>query len=240
MKIGFGIFCFGDDYYYKGAYDKAKNILDYGYECYILTENPDYFKDLRLYDNIIPYYRAYKSYHDKLILPRHILKDNDICILLDADLDISDFTFLEDLREFPFKDGISYVDVLLNHPEKKECVKELNLCSRDWDEYREYCEKICPQFKSFKLIWEYFLVINKNGFNSDFYLHYDKLQIKKECCHLFQYKDVNAPGEGISITISSILSNTSIDRDLNLYNIIKDKIKSVSSRFTCPNCPSCI
>lgn len=228
-KIGFGIFCFGEDYYYNGAYDKAQHIIDSGYKCYILTEEPDYFKYLSV--NIIPYYRSYKSYHDKMILPRYILNDCDICILLDADLEIKDYSFLNDLRDYKFKDGISYIDVLLNHPEKKECVKELNLCSRDWDEYREYCEKICPTFKSFKLIWEYFLVINKNGFNLDFYLHYDKLQIKKECCHLFQYKDVNAPGEGISITISSVLSNTHIDRDLDLYNILKDKMSSVSTRF---------
>lgn len=232
MKIGFGIFCFGDEYYYKGAYDKAQHIIKSGYECYILTENPDYFKDISYFLNIIPYYRSYKSYHDKMILPKHILNECDICILLDADLEIKDYSFLDDLRDYKFKDGISYIDVLLNHPEKKECVKELNLCSRDWDEYREYCENICPQFKSFKLIWEYFLIINKDGFNSDFYLHYDKLQIKKECCHLFQYKQVNAPGEGISITISSVLSNTNIDRDLDLYNILKDKMISVSTRFT--------
>lgn len=232
MKIGFGIFCFGDDCYYKGAYDKAQHIIKSEYECYILTENPDYFKGISYLLNIIPYYRSYKSYHDKMILPKHILNDCDICILLDADLEIKDYSFLDDLRDYKFKEGISYIDVLLNHPEKKECVRELNLCSRDWDEYREYCENICPQFKSFKLIWEYFLIINKDGFNSDFYLHYDKLQIKKECCHLFQYKQVNAPGEGISITISSVLSNTSIQRDLILYELLKDKMISISTRFS--------
>lgn len=239
MKIGFGIFCFGEDYYYKGAYDKLIHILNAGYDCYVLTETPDYFKHLPNI-NIIPYYREYKSYHDKMLLPRYVLKDCDICILLDADLEISDFSFLDDLRNFNFKNGISYVDVLLNHPERKECVRELNLCSKEWDEYREYCEIICPEFKSFKLIWEYLLVINKEGFNSNFWLHYDKLQIKKECCHLHTCKRVNAPGEGISITISAILSNTNIERDLDLYNIIKDKLKSVSSRFTqFPKCPKC-
>lgn len=230
--IGFGIFCFGEDYYYKGAYEKAQQIIDAGYECYILTETPSYFKDISNSLKIIPYYRSYKSYHDKLILPRYILKDSQICILLDADLEIKDYSFLEDLRHYDFKEGVSYIDVLLNHPERKECVKELNLCSREWDEYRSYCEHICPQFKTFKLIWEYFLVINKNGFNSDFYLHYDKLQVKKESCHLLMNNKVNAPGEGVSITISSVLSNTNIQRDLELYNIIKDKMSSVSTRFS--------
>ena len=230
MIIGFGIFCFGGDHYYKGAYDKAQHIIDAGYKCYILTENPDYFKDLACIT--IPYCRSYKSYHDKMILPRHILKDCDICILIDADLHVCDYSFLEILENFNYKKGISYIDVLLNHPEKKECVKELNLCSKEWDEYRLYCENVCPQFKSFKLIWEYFLVINKNGFNDDFYLHYDKLQIKKESCHLFERKDVIAPGEGVSITISAILSNIQIERDLELYNIIRYNLTSISSRFT--------
>jgi hypothetical protein len=233
-NIGFGIFCFGNDYYYKGAYDKITHILDSGYECYVLTENPDYFKDISDRLNIIPYYRSYKSYHDKMILPRHILKDCQFCILIDADLEIKDYSFLDDLRHYDFKDGISYIDVLLNHPERKECVKELDLESREWNDYNRYCQTICPTFKTFKLIWEYFLVINKDGFNPDFFQHYDKLQIKKESCYFDAQKDVNAPGEGISITVSSVLSNTPIQRDLVLYDLLKDKMKSISTRFSQP------
>jgi hypothetical protein len=232
--IGFGIFCFGDDYYYKGAYDKITHILDAGYDCYILTENPSYFNYISKHLTIIPYYRDFKSYHDKMILPRHILKYNQICILMDADLEIKDYLFLDDLRHYNFKDGISYIDTLLNHPERKEYVNELDLCSKEWNEYNRYSQIICPTFKTFKLIWEYFLVINKDGFNPEFYQHYDKLQIKKESCHLDDKKDVNAPGEGISISISSVLSYTPIQQDLVLYELLKDKMKSVSTRFSQP------
>jgi len=231
MKIGFGIFCFGEDYYYTGAYEKAQHIIDSGYECYILTENPDYFNSLSNSIHIITYNRAYKSYHDKLILPRHILKDCEICVLIDADLQINDYTFLEDLRDHDYMEGISYIDVLLNHPERKECVRELDLCSKEWNEYTLYCESIYPKFKTFKLMWEYFLVINKNGFNDKFYTFYDKLQIKKESCYLDVNKDVNAPGEGVSISISATLSNTTIQRDFSLYGKLKDKMTSDSRRF---------
>jgi len=177
MKIGFGIFCFGRNYYYRGAYNKAKKILESNHNCYLLTENPNFFKDLSNV-HIIPYYRTYKSYYDKMILPKHILNDCDICILMDADLEIKDYSFLDDLRDYNFREGISYIDVLLNHPERKEYVGELNLYSSEWNEFRIYCENIFPDFKNIKLMWEYFLVINKKGFSFDFYSHYDKLQIK--------------------------------------------------------------
>ena len=230
-NIGFGIFCFGRDYYYKGAYEKINKILDAGYDCYVLTENPDYFKDIECL-NITPHYRSFKSYHDKMILPKIVLKDCDICILLDADLEIKDWSFLDDLRHYDFQEGITYIDVLLNHPERKECVKELDLCSREWNEYKNYCERMCPKFKTFKLIWEYFLVINKKGFNPDFYLHYEKLQIKKENSYLEPYKEVNAPGEGISISIAASLTNISLQRDMDLYELLKDKMASISTRFS--------
>ena len=42
-NIGFGIFCFGEDYYYQGTFDKIRNILNEGYHCYILTDTPDKF-----------------------------------------------------------------------------------------------------------------------------------------------------------------------------------------------------
>ena len=229
MKIGFGVFCFGDKVYYEGAYNKILNIIGSGYDCYVLTEDVNYFKDIDKL-NIISYLREYKSYHDKLKLPKYILNDCDVCILIDADLNINDYSFLDDLRHYNFKDGISYIDILLNHPERKECVRELNLSSVEWKNYTDYCDLIYTDFRDIKLIWEYFLVINKNGFNDDFYLHYEKLQIEKEKC--YSNNDVNAPGEGISMTISAFLSNIKIGRDIELYNKLKDNIFSVSSKFT--------
>jgi hypothetical protein len=45
-------------------------------------------------------------------------------------------------------------------------------------------------------------------------------------------KEVNGAGEGISIQISSKLSNSEIQRDLRLYEMLKDKMVSVSRRYT--------
>ena len=42
-KIGFGIFCFGDEFYFNGTLDKIKDILDNGYHCHILTDNVEFF-----------------------------------------------------------------------------------------------------------------------------------------------------------------------------------------------------
>ena len=44
-KIGIGIFCFGDDYYFKGTLEKIQHILNYGFSCFILTDEPDYFEN---------------------------------------------------------------------------------------------------------------------------------------------------------------------------------------------------
>ena len=107
--IGFGIFCFGEDYYYKGAIEKLKEILDYGYICYVLTEKPELFRNISSSLTIIPYFRSYKSYYDKMILPRQILKDFQICVLIDADTHIFDYSFLTSILDHDFKNGISYI-----------------------------------------------------------------------------------------------------------------------------------
>lgn len=231
--IGFGIFCFGDDYYYDGAYDKATHIMDAGYECYILTENPNRFKGISHFLEIIPYYRDFKSYHDKMILPQHILRDCQIALLIDADMDITSYDFLKSFKDFDYKDGISYGDVLTNHPSRLKQAKDVEMSQTEWLSYKNYATSICPSFPEFEMIWEYFLVINKDGFKSeDFYYWYEKLQIAKEFSELTMKKDVSGCGEGLSIQIASQLSKTPIQRDMNLYNLIKDNMKSVSRRFT--------
>lgn len=237
MKIGFGIFCFGDEYYFKGAVEKINKILNDGYHCYVLTDNVEFFdkKYTSSYTHIIPYYREYKSYHDKFILPKRILEDNDVCILIDADIHIKDYSFLNIFKKYNFKKGISYIDTLINHPLKREYVKEMDLSIPEWFEYKEYCELTYPNYKDLILFWEHFIIINKDGFNqSKFYENYDKLQITKEFCDLKTKKDVKGNGEGISISIASKLSNTNIEQDFVLSDLFKDNIVSISRKFTNP------
>jgi hypothetical protein len=235
-NIGFGIFCFGEEYYFNGTFDKIRNILNEGYHCYILTDTPEKFttKYSSSLLHIIQYDRTFKSYADKMILPKYILDKHNISILLDADTHVTDFSFLKELRTYKFNDGISYIDTLLNHKSKKKYIKELISIDRDeWNKYYGYANKICPNFTEYETIWEYFLIINKNGFNQErFYHYYEKLQIAKEFCDISLNKEVNGAGEGISVKISAKLSETKIERDLTLYEMLKDKMISVSKRYT--------
>ena len=237
-NIGFGIFCFGEEYYYKGTIDKINSILDKGYHCYILTEDTEYFtkKYTSPHLHVFVYNRSYKSYADKMILPKHVLKNHDICVLIDADTHIKDYSFLDDLRHFNFKGGISYIDTLLNHNARREFVRDLiNVNSDEWKPYVNYVTKLYPNYGDFNTMWEYFLVINKNGFNlNDFYYHYERLQLSKEYSDLSFKKEINGAGEGISIHVSGKLSNTNVERDMVLYELLKNKIISISRRFVRP------
>lgn len=234
-NIGFGIFCFGEEYYFKGTIEKINRILDSGYKCYVLTDQPDIFE--HSYNpnflTIIPYKRLYKSYYDKLVLPKYIFENHDIAILIDADTHIKDYSFLSLLKEYNFGPGISYVDTLANHPSKMEHVSDLDMSRTEWSAYKQYTETVDSEFAGYETIWEYFLVINKNGFNYDnFYLTFEKLQVIKEFCDITMDKKVNGAGEGISISASASVSGTPIRRDLFLYELIKDKMISVSRRYT--------
>lgn len=237
-NIGFGIFCFGEEYYYKGTIEKINNILNKGYHCYVLTEDTEYFtkKYTPSYLHVFEYNRSYKSYADKMILPKHILKNHDICILIDADTHIKDYSFLDDLRHFNFREGISFIDTLLNHNAKREFVRDLiNKDSSEWKPYVEYVSKIYPNYGDFVTMWEYFLVINKDGFHQkDFYNYYERLQVVKEYSDLNSTRDVVGFGEGISIQVSGKLSNTNVERDMELYELLKNKMTSVSRRFIRP------
>lgn len=238
-NIGFGIFCFGEEYYYKGTVEKINNILNAGYHCYVLTEDTEYFSKryTDTFVHIISYNRSVKSYYDKVILTKHILKNHDICILIDADAYIKDYTFLNELKEYKFKYGISYIDTLLNHSAKREFVKNLiNINNQEWQSYVRYVEKIYPNYGDLSTMWEYFLVFNKLGINQrNFYSCYEKLQIAKEFSDLFMNKKINGAGEGISIQISAKLSETDIQKDEELYVLLKDKIKSISKAHTPKN-----
>ena len=228
--IGFGIMCFGDDHYFQSAKEKEEKILQAGFDCTILTDNPPYFSG-----HYISYDREVKSYHDKMILPKDILLTRDICILIDADVRIDDYSFLNDLKTHKFKEGISYVDVLFNHPEKKRFTSELNLTIPEWKEYEKYAKSLLLNPKTFNylpLMWEYFLVINPLGSNlKKFYEIYERLQIAKEFCDLKTEKGVLGNGEGVSISVAAKLSNTPCLRDMELYDIIKDKMSNISRKW---------
>lgn len=235
-NIGFGIFCFGEEFYYKGAADKIKRILNEGYHCYVLTENPDYFNTRfsSMYIHTIQYDRSFKSYADKMILPKYILKQHQIAILLDADMDIKDSNVFKELKTYEFKDGITFIDTLINHKARRGFVKELiDPGNAEWTSYINYIKTIYPDYGELETMWEYFLVINKTGFNSEkFYKLYEKLQLAKEFSDLPLNKTVNGAGEGISIQISAKLSDSTIQKDIVLYEFLKEKIKSLSKIHT--------
>jgi len=237
-NIGFGFFCFGEEYYYKGTAEKINKILENGFHCYVLTENPEYFqkKYTPSFVHTIEYNRSFKSYADKMILPKYILKNHDVVVMIDADTHITDYSFIKDLKNYTFKPGISHTDTLENHKCKKAWVKDLIMANHpEWNSYHTYANKIYPNYGDFATIWEYFLVINKNGFNQDtFYQHYEKLQLAKEFSDLSMNKEINGAGEGISMQIAAKLSETEINRDLDLYDLLKDKMVSVSRRYTRP------
>ena len=232
-NIGFGIFCFGEDYYFRGTKEKIKQLLDVELSVYVLTDKPEEFT-LFPQVTIIRYDRHLKSYSDKMILPKYILKNHDICILLDADTHVTDYSFLESLKTYKFKNGITYIDTLLNHSAKKGIVKDLvNETNPEWKTYVEYAAKLYPPFFNFETMWEYFLVINKDGFDSDsFYYYYEKLQVVKEYSDLSLKKEVSGAGEGISIQISCKSANMEIQKDMDLYKLLEGKMISISRRHT--------
>lgn len=233
MKIGVGILCFGDEFYFNGTVNKLTNLLNHNVDCYVITDKPHYFSGLNV--DVIPYKREIQSYSDKLLLPKYVLEKNDVCIIVDADADIKDFSIFEKLKTYNFKPGITYIDTLLSHPTKKKLIGDINMKENEWREYQTYCKSILPTFNTHETIWEYFLVINKTDFNyKKFYYEYEKLQLIKEYCDLPYGKNVVGAGEGISILISSILSNTPIQRDEELYEMLKNNVISISKRHTKP------
>lgn len=227
-NIGFGIFCFGSELYYKGSVEKIKNILNSGFHCYVLTEDPGYFDQhiSSMYLHMIKYDRYFKSYSDKLILFKYILRQHDIGILIDADANITNYSFLDELKKYNFKYGISYIETLLAHSANKEFVKDLlNIQHQEWSSYDLYTKKLYPNYGELQTMWEYFLVINKIGFNEKrFFEHYEKLQIAKEFSDLGMGKEVNGAGEGISISVASKLSDSDLSYDLKLKEILKDNV----------------
>lgn len=225
--IGIGILCFGNDKYFEGTTQKIKHILNEGFIAYVLTDNTQYF-DERFSSNFvkcIPYLKSLKSYHDKLVLVKHMMKYHEISIILDADIEVLDWSFLRDLKTYDFKYGITYLETLKRQYEGKEWVKNVVLDHGEWNSYKRYVEKVYPTYGEHETIWEYLLIFNKIGFNYNrFFEHYEKLQLCKDFSDLELGKSVGGAGEGISIMVSSKLSGTDIQKDEQLFDLIKNKI----------------
>lgn len=227
MNKAFGILCFGDESYFKSTTVKINKILNRGLKVYILTDNVEYFNSQysETFVKVISYTRTFKSYHDKLILVKHMTKYHDISIIIDADLEITDWSFLDDLKTYEFKYGISYLENLKGHQNGKERVKDLVSDHGEWGSYKIYVNKVYPPYGELETIWEYLLIFNKIGFNSKFFEHYEKLQLCKDFSDLNFNKTVNGAGEGVSISIASKLSGTDIQKDTTLYDLLSNKLR---------------
>jgi hypothetical protein len=233
-NISFGIFCFGDEFYFKGTKEKIDKILSFGFKCYVLTDAPVNFEDYKTdLIEIIHHRRVLKSYHDKMILPKYMLDNHDIVIILDADNDIRDYSFLKIMKNYKFKKGISYISTLMDHRAKIETIKGIDMSHVEWKDYADYAESLIETFADYETIWEYFLVINKNGFNqNEFYSIFEKLQTTKENIDIINKKNILAAGEGISITIAAKKSESILSKDLILRELLKDKILPISRMNT--------
>lgn len=237
-NIGIGIFCFGDEHYFNFTKEKLDKFIEKEFKCYVLTDNPEFFKEYEQSINVILYDKENKSYHDKMLLPKYILKEQQIAIIIDADSYITDYSIIDDFRQYIFNVGISYVDTLLNHPARLVYNSNINYDELEWKHYKKFIDENYESVLNFETIWEYLIIVNRTGFNSDeFYEKYNEIQDVREKSDLISGKNkkIIGNGEGISLRYASILSDTLLQRDFDLYEIIKDKIINVSKNFTHPN-----
>ena len=229
--IGFGIMCFGEEKYFRGTVEKIDKLEELGYRTYILTDNPSFF--FKRYwgrkVDIIPYNRNYKSYYDKVSLVKTIHESHDIAILLDADLHVIDYSLFKKLAKYDFNSGVSYVDTLLNHTAKFKTVGDIPMGADEWIEYKKYVTQIYPQVNEIETLWEYFIVFNKEGFDSDkFFNTYEKLQVVKEFCDVKLDKDVSGAGEGISVSVSCLVNDIPISLDKRLVTLTTNTLKPIT------------
>ena len=226
--IGIGIMCFGDKKYFSYTEQLIILLEDIGISTYILTDQPHQFPESE-FINTINYNRNIKSYHDKIQLVKPILENHEICILIDADIDLQHGEVIDDLLNYPFKEGITYIDTLLSHPYKKEKIGEIDHTTihTRWHIYYNYIEKLLPNFSDLETIYEYFTVF-KRTIPNEFYKQYEELQIVKEYCDVISNKTLIGAGEGVSLQIAANITNTPIRRDEVLYNLITDKIKNIN------------
>lgn len=219
--IGIGIMCFGAEKYFEHTQMLIETLK--GIDTYILTDNPVKFPETQ---KTIKYDRAVKSYHDKIILAREILKSRDVCIVLDADALIKDTTIVYDLLNYQFQEGITYIDYLSMVP--YHSISDIEPTER-WVSYLDRLKDIYPEYHHLETIHEYFMVF-KQDIKNEFFVKYEQLQIIKEYCDVLCDKEVLGAGEGISIQVAAQMTNTPIRKDLELNKIVCNKILNITQR----------
>jgi hypothetical protein len=220
-NIGIGIMCFGANKYFEHTQMLIETFADI--DTYILTDNPSKFSTKQ---NIIKYNRIVNSYHDKIIIAKEILKFHDTCVLLDADSLIKEPSIVHDLLNYPFQEGVTYVDNLKHFT--YETIGDIQPTER-WNLYLNYVKNIYPDYRSLETIHEFFLIFKRN-INEEFFTTYEKLQIVKEYCDVICDKEILGAGEGMSIQIAANVSNTPIRKDQELNQIIQNKILNITQR----------
>lgn len=230
--VGYGMLCFGNQKYFKGVDQKIQLIsLNENRPIFILTDNVDYFEKYNHLPNFhsISYTKSVKSYHDKVSLIKYIHRHARVGILLDADLHITDETIFDLLDDYHFMNGISYIDTLINHPAKFKTVADVDMNFEEWESYRNYVELICPEYKEFETIWEYFIAFNRRGIiDQSIYEWYERCQIAKDFSDLRYRKEISGAGEGISLSIASHITKTPIQRDNDLYEKLRGGLKPIT------------
>jgi hypothetical protein len=217
--IGIGIMCFGAEKYFEHTQMLIETLE--GIDTYILTDNPVIFSETQ---KTIKYDRTVKSYHDKIILAKEILKFHDICIILDADALIKDITVINDLITYQFKEGITYIDYLRSA--SYITIGDIHPTER-WNSYFSYIKNIYPDYIHLETIHEYFIVFKRN-IKYDFFVEYEKLQITKEYCDVKCGKEILGAGEGVSIQIAAKITKTPIRKDIKLNSMIQNKILNIT------------
>ena len=219
-NFSIGVLCFGQNVIYHKTKILCESILKEGYDCYVLTDDVDFFKDTNA--TIIEYNRVNKSYHDKIILHKKILQKFNVSIVLDADILINNFYFLYDLNSYEFKQGVSYLKTLKDRIPCVNTVADLNLNGVRWDVYNSYVNTKIDNYNELETIWEYVTIFNKNGLNDEFFKVYEQLQLMKECCDLFSDNiKILGAGEGISIKVSAEITKTNCELDDDLNKILE-------------------
>ena len=73
------------------------------------------------------------------------------------------------LKNYNFKKGITYIDTLGNHPSRAHFIGNHDLNIPEWKPYIEYITSLGINVSNLESIWEYFLILNNDGFNKNLF-----------------------------------------------------------------------